>query len=205
MQRRTLLGLAVVGLALAACRKKTYYAPTAELAQGVHVRVLHAYVRRDKFVVKAYVTNGSGQPMRVNRDLWSLRLPTGTVVPANSSRSNLFEIPPGQSREIETHYEARNDEFDGLANASVVIAGVFIGADPNPQVVGEVPMSQQPINFYADEAPPGGDEPPGDAPAAPDHQPPLPGQAVPAGPPPPGQAVPSSEAPPPVVPPPPER
>lgn len=193
MQRRTVLGLAAVSLALAACRKKTYYAPAAELAQGVHMRVLHAYVRRDKFVVKAYVTNGSDQPMRVDRNEWALRLPTGRVVRANSSRSHVFEVPPGQSREIETHYEADDDEFDGLANAFVVVGGVFIGADPNPQTVGEVPLSRQPIDYYGDEQPPGGGAPPPvvpapttEAPAERPAEPPPPGQAVP----PPGQAVP---------------
>lgn len=193
MQRRTVLGLAAVSLALAACRKKTYYAPAAELAQGVHVRILHAYVRRDKFVVKAYVTNGSGQPMRVDRDRWALHLPTGREIAANPSRSNLFEIPPGQSREVETHYEARNDEFDGLANASVVVGGVFIGADPNPYVVGEVPLSSQPINYYGDEPPPGGEAPPPVAPAAPEPAGPPTGPDAPPDdvPPPPGQAVPA--------------
>lgn len=200
MQRRQVLGWAVVSLALAACRKKNYYAPTAELEHGLHVRITHAYVRRDKFVVKAYMTNGGAQPLRVNRDMWALRLPNGKVLTADPSRNSTYEIAPGHGREIDTYFEAHDDEFDALANASVIIGGVMVGADPNPYVVGEVPLSKQPIDYYGAEPPPGGEPPPvataeGAPPAdqpppndQPPGSPPPPGQAAP---PPPGQAVPS--------------
>jgi hypothetical protein len=208
MQRRQVLGLAAVSLVLTACRKKSYYAPTAELEYGVHVRIGQVYLRRKKLVVTAYVTNGGNQPMRIDRGQWAVRLPSGAVVQANASRSSVFDIPPGRSREIEAHFEAQHGEFDRLVHASVIVGGVMVGSDPTPYVVGEVPISQEPINVYGEEPPgPGGpgepppvapaEPPPGDAPPV-DEAPPGPGHAVP----PPGEVTaPPPQAPPSVVPP----
>jgi hypothetical protein len=139
--------LGTLAIACAACSSRVpLYAPVATLGNTLQVRTFDAYARGDRVFVKTIVTNVSGQPVVIDRDGFSLRLPDGETLPRGSGTTTQhkpYPVAPGAGREVFVDFRAAH-ELEHIGGATVIVGGISIGADPRPQVVGEIPLSVAP-------------------------------------------------------------
>jgi hypothetical protein len=136
--------LSTLALACAACSSRVpLYAPVATLANTLQVRTFDAYARKDRIFVKTVITNVSAQPVVIDRDGFALRLPDGEVLPRGSGTTTQhtpYPLAPGAGRDVFVDFHAAH-ELDHIGGATIIVGGISIGADPKPQVVGEIPLS----------------------------------------------------------------
>jgi len=174
MQRLAFLVVVAVALLALGCGKRVqFYAPPAQLANGVYVKVLKAQARGERIYVETYVTNNSGKAIRVDRDAWTLRLPTGEVLPRSIGRTtthDLYTLEPNQGREVHIDFKKEGHELSAIGSAQLIVGGIWFGDDPNPQIVGEIPMSTTPLSQQLD-APPPLTGPPDESPSGPPNAP----------------------------------
>jgi hypothetical protein len=142
------LCLGLLALGVAGCAHKVFlHGPIAALSRGVNVKVTQAWIKGDRVYVRTYVTNGSEGDLRIDRDGWSLRLPSGEVLPRSvgvTTRHNLYTLLPGGGRDVYVDFRMHGADLSGLSGADLIVGGVSFGADLTPHVVGEVPLTRTP-------------------------------------------------------------
>lgn len=143
LTRRTLLTAAPL-LVLGCSKPVPLYASPTQLGGGVMVDVYRAYVDDDRIFVKSQVTNTSDVPIRISRDGWSLELPGGEVLPRSvgiTTRHNTYTIAPGAGRDVFVDFRKEGVDLTTIGGATLIVAGVGLGDDPQPREVGPVKLS----------------------------------------------------------------
>jgi hypothetical protein len=156
------LVLLALAFASSGCVRVGLFAPPTTLGGVLQVRTFDAYARGDKVWVKTYVTNVSPQPIMVDRDGWSLKLPGNLVLPRASGTTTQhrpYMLPPGAGHEVFVDFQGPMD-LDTLPQVTLVVGGVTVGNEPAPRVIGEIPLSQVAVAAEAPPPPPGAAPPP---------------------------------------------
>jgi hypothetical protein len=134
--------LAVIGL-LSCTKVQLYGAPTT-LEGNVHVKIVDAYARGERIYVETYVSNGSDEPIRVDRDGWTLRLGTGETLSRSvgvTTQHDIYTIAPGAGRDVHVDFRKEGGDFTRIKAAWLIVAGIGYGKDVTPRVAGEVALS----------------------------------------------------------------
>ena len=137
--------LVLLLLGISACGTKVrLYAEPSLLAGGVHVKVYDAYARGDRIYVKSYLTNTSSDVLRVDRDGWSLRLPSGEILPRSvgvTTRHDVYSLAPNEGHEVFVDFRKEGYDLSGIGQATLIVGGIGYGSDVQSRIAGEIPMS----------------------------------------------------------------
>lgn len=122
-RRPVLLGLLALlsMLALLACAKHYFQAQTAE-GEGVTVQPMQVWVGGHKLWVRVTVINRGPEPIVVNRDAVTARLPSGQVVGRATGRTSLHDdyfIPPGGSHAVYVEFAEQGFDWDTVPQVTV--------------------------------------------------------------------------------------
>jgi hypothetical protein len=132
-------------LCVVACGvRRRLYAQPAQLPGGVFVKINEAYVAGERLYVKTWMMNTTAAPMTIDRDGMALRLPDGRVLPraeGTFTQHKPYNLAPGAGRDVHVDFKDAA-EFEGVTSATLIVGGVFFGADPTPRVAGEVPLGE---------------------------------------------------------------
>ena len=143
MKRRWLL--AMCALLCAGCAKVPFGAPDATLDDGVYVEIDKAFVRgKDRVFIETFVSNNNDKTIRVDKDNWALKLPTGELISrrVGGREGDLYVIGPGQGQDIDVDFYKDGYDLTGLTEMTLIIGGVQIGESSTPYVVGEITLSR---------------------------------------------------------------
>lgn len=148
MKRMALLATMMLLTAVGGCGpslpgKIAFAGQNAQLQSGTQVVFRDAWVAKDIFVVKLYVTNLSQAFLNLNRDGFALRLPDGRVLQRASgitTMHNTYVIPPGLGHDVNVDFRDPGAEMRMINGASLIVGGISFSTDPRPRVVGEIPL-----------------------------------------------------------------
>jgi hypothetical protein len=151
------LSLAVGAASVTGCRppKEQLYARPALVGETVYVRVTDAHVRGERVFVKTWMQNRTDDPVVIDRDALSLRLPDGRVLPRSSGRTTRhkpYVLGPGEGRDVFVDFRARGEYLGDLSHAFLVVDGVLVGDDPKPRTLGEISLATSPSRASAPQA-----------------------------------------------------
>lgn len=144
MRRRLLL---LLPCALWGCSKVYYAAPDASLDEGVYVEIDKAFVRgKDRVYIDGYITNNNKTTIRVDKDEWILKLPTGEMVSRRVAfrEGEIFIIGPGQGQGFTIDFHKEGYDLSPLTEMTLIVGGVQIGESSTPYVVGDVVLRRVP-------------------------------------------------------------
>ena len=153
--------------------KLTLHAKPTTLQNAVFVRIYEAEVSNGRLYVKMWLQNTSETPINVDRNGFQLRLPSGEVLAraiGTFTRHNIYSIAPGMGHDVFVDFQSASD-LRQITGATLIVGGIAFGVDPNPRVVGEIPLTLYP------EA--GAPAVPTPTPTAQEAQPAVPGAAPP--------------------------
>jgi len=144
---RHTLFLIAVAILLCACTKKVPLYATATQLDGVHVKLHSAHISGDRIYVKSYLTNTSDAVVRVSRDGWALRLPSGETLPRSvglTTRHNTYSIHPGAGHNVFVDFRKEDHDLSHVTEATLIVGGTGYGTDPQPRIAGEILLSITP-------------------------------------------------------------
>jgi hypothetical protein len=125
--------------------REPLYAPASLVGDTVLVRIKDAYVKGNKVVVKAYMTNETEHPISIDRDGIALRTADGELVPRASGRTTrhvAYDLVPGEGRDVHVDFRLPSRDAD-LRGMSLVLGGISTDEHPEPGVVGEIALSTE--------------------------------------------------------------
>ena len=146
MTRRLLLALvALLSLSLGACADKIPLQAKAamQMEDGVHVELVNAYFQGDKIYVTAYLHNNGAETLRVDRDGWIVKLPTGENLDRSvglTSGTDFIILGPNMGREVDVDFKADGYDLSGLTSVTLIVGGIMVGESSTPFVVGEMEL-----------------------------------------------------------------
>jgi hypothetical protein len=146
MTRRRLGGL-LLALTLCACSRVGFVAPAADLDDGVHIEIDKAFVRgADRVFIDAYVSNNNQTTIRVDKNDWSVKLPTGEMITTRmgASEGDVYVIGPGMGRAVSVDFHKEGYDLRSLTELTLIVGGIQIGESSTPYVVGEVKLTRAP-------------------------------------------------------------
>jgi hypothetical protein len=161
MRLRNLLAAALLVTAVGCAEHALMYGAPASLPNGANVDLRRAYLADDRLFVEAYIINASKEPMRIDRDKFSLRLPDGRILPRSmgtTSTHNVYTLEPGQGHQVNVDF--RSDALTRVSRATLLLGGVLNGVDLAPRFVGEIPLTSTPVVAAPPEPPPPPSPPP---------------------------------------------
>ena len=145
MTRRLLLLFALSTLLCGACADKIPLQAKAamQMEEGVHVELVEAYFQGNTIYVSAYLQNNGAETLRVDRDGWIVKLPTGENLYRRvgvTTGTDFYILGPNMGREVDMDFKAEDYDLSGLTSVTLIIGGIMVGESSTPFVVGELEL-----------------------------------------------------------------